>query len=373
MEEKILITDIQRYAVNDGPGFRTNVFLKGCPLRCAWCHNPETIAPYPELYWKRRLCTQCGACLDACPNEAVNPPIAPEEANAENQTYHKIIRSRCTLCMQCVAACRYDALSIAGRPMSVAEILDEVERDKPFYANSGGGMTLSGGEPTAKPQFSELLLKGARERGIHTCLDTNGFCSFQILERLAREVDIVLFDLKHLDNDRHAEKTGVGNELILSNLHHLADAGIEIWVRIPVVPDFNDTLDFHRRTAWFLSSLKHACMRVDLLPYHNWCQDKYSWLDIDWEYRDVEAIDPSFLDIHADLYRERGLKTTVGGSGFEEVNAAFKDCEDNTLWDDTPSPEKEKTIRSKRKQSADEREERPVMRRRKAGSHIRDT
>jgi pyruvate formate lyase activating enzyme len=226
-------------------------------------------------------------------------------------------------------ACRYDALSIVGRPMGVEAILDEVERDKPFYMNSGGGMTLSGGEPTANPHFSEILLKGAHDRGIHTCLDTNGFCSSQVLERLMKHVDIVLFDLKHLDSIRHIEKTGVGNELILSNLKRLAESGIEIWVRIPVIPDFNDSLTYHRRVARFLASMKQNRIRVDLLPYHNWCQDKYAWLGIDWHYKDVEALDPSFLDIHIDLYRERGLKATVGGSGFEENDVVSRSYEGN--------------------------------------------
>ena len=321
MEDSVLITDVQRFAINDGPGFRTNVFLKGCPMRCVWCHNPETIAPYPELYWKRRLFIQCGACLDVCPNDAVLPPIAPEESQAEDSPYQKIIRSRCTLCMQCVYACRYDALQVVGKPMTVDEILAEVERDMPFYKNSGGGMTLSGGEPTANALFSATLLKAAHARGIHTCLDSNGHCDYQVLDDLLPYVDIVLFDLKHLDPVLHMQKTGVSNERLLSNLARLAKTGREIWVRIPVIPDFNDSLDIHQRFSHFLANLPGPIQRVDLLPYHNWCQDKYAWLGIDWEYKDIEALDPSFLEVQADLYREKGLRTTIGGSGFEATEA----------------------------------------------------
>ena len=322
MEGCVLITDIARFSVNDGPGFRTNVFLKGCPLRCAWCHNPETISAGPQLYWKRRLCVQCGACLDACPRGAIRPPVSPELGRDPDSPCRKIDRTKCDLCMECVKACRYDALQVVGKPMSASEILDEVERDRPFYDNSGGGMTLSGGEPTAHPAFSRELLAGARERGLHTCLDTNGFCGFEVLEELCGLADIVLFDLKHLDPVRHFEKTGARNEQILDNLMRLSRVHPGIWIRIPVIPDFNDDFAFHRRAAAFIASLGGSVGRVDLLPYHNWCQDKYDWLGTDWAYRDVEALDPSFLELHAGIYRETGLGVTIGGSGFEETQTA---------------------------------------------------
>ncbi len=319
MENPVLITDIQKFAVNDGPGFRTNVFLKGCPLKCLWCHNPETIAPYPEIYWKSRLCTQCGACLEVCPNDAINPPIPPEESQSENSTYHKIIRDRCDRCMKCVEICPYDALTIVGKPMSVDEILDEVEKDRLFYENSGGGMTLSGGEPTTHEDFSDKLLKGARQRGLHSCLDTNGFCDWNVLKSLIKNVDIVLFDLKHLDPEMHKKDTGTGNEIILKNLGLLLETGIETWVRIPVIPNFNDSMDFHKLASDYLAGFAGKIARVDLLPFHNYCQDKYKWLGIDWALKDEDAIEPSFLEIPADLYREKGLLTTVGGSGFENT------------------------------------------------------
>jgi len=319
MENPVLITDIQKFAVNDGPGFRTNVFLKGCPLKCLWCHNPETIAPYPEIYWKSRLCTQCGACLEVCPNDAINPPIPPEESQSENSTYHKIIRDRCDRCVKCVEICPYDALSIIGKPMSVNEILDEVEKDRLFYENSGGGMTLSGGEPTTHEDFSDKLLKGARQRGLHSCLDTNGFCDWNVLKSLIKNVDIVLFDLKHIDPEMHKKTSGASNEIILKNLGLLLETGIETWVRIPVIPNFNDSMDFHKLASDYLAGFAGKIARVDLLPFHNYCQDKYKWLGIDWALKDEDAIEPSFLEIPADLYREKGLLTTVGGSGFENT------------------------------------------------------
>ncbi len=320
MENQVLITDIQKFAVNDGPGFRTNVFLKGCALRCRWCHNPETIAPYPEIYWKNRLCYQCGACLDVCPNDAINPPIPPEESQSENVSYHKIKRDRCDRCFKCVDACPYGALTIVGKPMTIGEIINEVEKDRPFYDNSGGGMTLSGGEPTAHGDFAKELLSLAKEKGIHTCLDTNGFCDRKVLEKLIAYVDVVLFDIKHLDPEKHKNATGVTNKIILENLNMLLKTGKDIWIRIPVIPGFNDSMEFHEQASDYLFKLEGSIARVDLIPFHNYCQDKYDWLGIDWSLKNEESIEPSFLEIPADLYRQKGFFTTVGGSGFEDIS-----------------------------------------------------
>jgi pyruvate formate lyase activating enzyme len=322
MDDNVLVTDLQRFCVNDGPGFRTNVYLKGCLLRCQWCHNPEAMATHRELYWKRRLCAQCGACLEACPRDAINPPIPVAEAQQEGSTYHKIIRERCDLCMKCVDVCIYGALEIVGKSMSVKEILDEVERDRPFYDSSGGGMTLTGGEPATHAEFAVTLLKEAKRRGLHVCLDTSGLCAWAVLKRLADTTDIVLFDVKHLDSALHKEATGAGNEVILDNLARLADSGTEVWIRIPVIPNYNDSMAFHSRAAGFLASLGPGITRVDLLPFHNWCQDKYGWLNRPWALSSCEALDPAFLEIFADVYRSAGFLSTVGGSGFESRKAA---------------------------------------------------
>jgi pyruvate formate lyase activating enzyme len=203
--------------------------------------------------------------------------------------------------------------------MSLDELLDEVEKDRPFYDNSGGGMTLSGGEPTAYPEFTIRLLKAAKQRGLHTCVDTNGFCDWNVLEKMLEHVDIFLFDLKHIDSAKHSEKTGVDNGIILNNLVRLSETGKEIWIRIPIIPGFNDSIDFHKRASDFLTNLPGKISRVDLLSYHNWCQDKYDWLGIDWSMKEIEAMEPSFLEIPAEFYRKKGLATTVGGSGFEKA------------------------------------------------------
>ncbi len=317
MNENVLVTQIQKFAVNDGPGFRTNVFLKGCPLKCRWCHNPETQSAKPELFWKQRLCIQCGECVDACPNDAVNLPIHPEEAAREDSIYQKIIRDRCDNCMLCVEACHYGALEITGQPMTIDEILTEVEQDAPFYARSGGGMTLSGGEPTSHLEFTGNLLDEALKRGLHICLDTCGFCKWEILESLSKKAHIILYDLKHLDPEKHSMMTGVDNKLILENLTKLVKSGADIWVRIVVIPGFSDTLDYHRHVVDFLSGLPGKLERIDLLPYHNWCEDKYKWLDREWLMSEYQALDPAVMIPLEELYKEKGLNVTIGGSGFE--------------------------------------------------------
>lgn len=311
-ETRVLVTNIQRYSINDGPGIRTTVFLKGCPLNCAWCHNPECVHFYPEIYWKQSLCQQCGRCFDACPREAIQPPVALSEDD-ESHHYYKIDLEKCDHCMLCVDACIYGALVKVGERRSVDEVLEEVERDLPFYTNSGGGMTVTGGEPTAFPAFTLELLRRAKERGIHTCLDTSGFCKWETLDMMRPYVDVFLYDIKCMSGKQHLLKTGVNNNPILANLTRLAESGEEVIVRVPVIPGFNDSEEHVRKVADFLERLMPSIIQVDLLPFHNWCQDKYRWMGMEWDYSDTESLDKSELDEYVDIMEDRGLNTTVGG------------------------------------------------------------
>lgn len=312
MDDQLLVTNIQRYSLNDGPGIRTTVFLKGCNLHCAWCHNPECISREAEIYWKQALCQQCGLCFDVCPKEAIQPPIAIGK-DEENEHYYKIEVARCDRCMKCVEACHYAALAGVGEQRTVEEVLDEVERDAMFYFNSGGGMTITGGEPALFPEITLSLLRGGKERGLHNCLDTSGFCSWEVLESMRNYVDIFLYDLKNLDGEAHRRETGVGNELILSNLERLAGVGSAIHIRIPVIAGFNDSLEHMDRVAGLLESLAPAVSQVDLLPFHNWCQDKYRWLGLKWGLKDSESLNNFEVEDLKDILEDRGIMTTIGG------------------------------------------------------------
>lgn len=312
MKNQALITNIQRFSVNDGPGIRTTVFLKGCPLNCEWCHNPECQDTEALIYWKKYTCVQCGRCYGACPRGAINPPVSPEVAR-ENDGYHKIIREKCDRCMKCVKACIYETLTADSSLMTVDQVIKEVESDMPFYRNSGGGLTVSGGEPAAHPEFVVELLRAAKERGIHVCLDTTGYCPWEVLEGFVEYVDVFLYDLKHLDPEKHKEKTGVDNKLILENLKKLSEADKQIRIRIPVIPGYNDSLESMEEVVAFLESLPNRVQGVDLLPFHNWCQDKYGWLGIDWSMADTESMGPIEVEPLKELFISAGFECTVGG------------------------------------------------------------
>jgi len=307
-----LITNIQRYSINDGPGIRTNVFIKGCFLSCAWCHNPECIHAEMEIYWKRTLCQQCGLCLTVCPEGAIYPPIPVEEA-VESDTYYKIDYSKCTKCLKCVDVCPYEALSKVGDPLTIDQILKEVERDFPFYLNSGGGMTVTGGEPTSQPEFVTELLQEGKKKSLNICLDTSGYCPWAVLERMVPYVDIFLYDLKHLDPEEHRRMTGVTNEIILENLKKLSLTGKDIRIRIPVIPEYNDSYEYIEKVAKFLKNLPGPIQGVDLLPYHNWCQEKYRWLGMRWDLEEMESIDPEELEPLKEILEDNDIKATIGG------------------------------------------------------------
>ena len=297
------IFDIKRYSIHDGPGIRTTIFLKGCPLGCLWCHNPESVAAGPELmHWPAR-CAKCHACVKACPIGA----IAKDAAGAVH-----IDREKCDLCGKCAEACLYDALQIVGREVSVDEVLAEAEKDRVFYEQSGGGVTLSGGDPAVQAAFAEALLDGCRERGLRTAVDTAGFTTNGTLDRLASKTDLLLFDLKLMDDARHREFTGVSNVLILNNLERLAAAGPEIWVRIPLVRGVNDGDDNIRRTIAFLKKLK-TVRRVGLLPYHAGGLDKAARIGKGTFFRKFEPPSEERLAAIEAAFREAGFEVRRGG------------------------------------------------------------
>jgi pyruvate formate lyase activating enzyme len=297
------VFDIKRYSIHDGPGIRTTVFLKGCALRCLWCHNPESIHPGPELmHWPAR-CVRCHACVKACPTGALSADASGAVA---------VDRAKCDHCGKCADACLYDAMQIVGREMSVEDVLTEVEKDRVFYEQSGGGVTLSGGDPSVQAGFAEALLDALRSRGIRSALDTAGLSANGALERLARKADLILYDLKCVDDARHREFTGVSNATILANLERLAAAGPEIWVRVPLVDGVNDDDDNIRRTIAFLAALK-TVRRVGLLPYHAGGLDKALRIGRGSDFRRFTAPpEGRIAAIEAD-FRQAGFDVRRGG------------------------------------------------------------
>lgn len=253
-----IIFDIQRFSLHDGPGIRTTVFFKGCPLRCLWCHNPESISPKIELAFYRYKCIGCNSCVLVCPTGAL------QNDDVDGKKYNEKL---CQFCWKCIDICPSRALVLQGKSYKLEEVLNEIVKDIPFYRQSRGGVTLSGGEPTFQFDFCLALLKACKENGISTALDTSGFVSWDKLRDLLPFVDIFLYDIKHMSSEEHRKITGVPNETILENLYRLDEAGKWIEIRIPIIPGYNDSEENIIAVADFITRLR-SVRRVKLLPYH---------------------------------------------------------------------------------------------------------
>lgn len=277
------VFDVQRFSLHDGPGIRTVVFLKGCPLRCAWCANPESQQPGPQIAWFENLCAGCGRCAESCPQGA----ITMDESRVRTD------RRLCVACGACAAACPRGARRLLGREVTVDEVMAEVRRDAPFYRRSGGGVTFSGGEPLAQPGFVLACLERSRRWGYHTAVETCGQVRWEDLRAAARVTDLFLYDLKQLDSAGHERLTGVGNKLILENLEKLLEIGAEVTVRVPVVPGANDDAESLAALAAFVAG-HPGVRRVELLPYHTLGLHKYDALDVLWH--DYPASDAMALE-----------------------------------------------------------------------------
>jgi pyruvate formate lyase activating enzyme len=297
-----LITNIQGYSIHDGPGIRTVVFLKGCGLECIWCSNPECIFPYPEIGFFKNLCTKCGQCASVCPNQAISAKVG--QLPVTN-------REICCGCGACSAVCVQEARVLYGKAMKVDEVFESIKADQLFYQASGGGITVSGGEPLLQPKFVSELLRKCKEAGIHTCVETSGYAPDSALRQVLPFTDYMLFDLKLLNSDLHRCYTGKPNELILNNAKIVTSSGLEVLFRMPLIPGINDDPQNIKETADFLHSLGGKTIGIQLMPYHELGKGKYESLDKLYRLAGLSTLEPEQVETVQKMFKARGISCTI--------------------------------------------------------------
>lgn len=296
-----LIFDIQRFSLHDGPGIRTLVFMKGCPLTCAWCSNPESQKTRPEVMYYEAKCIECFDCIAACPNSEILKQKWP------------LVLDACQGCGSCVTACFAEARQLVGRWVTVDAALETVLRDAIFYEESGGGVTVGGGEPTLQPDFVARFLKRCREHALHTALETCGFTSWDIFSRILRHVDLLLMDIKHMDTTRHKALTGVGNEQILENARRAAESGQDMVIRLPLIPGFNDGADHLSKIGRFIRDELTPVRRIDILPYHSTGESKSIRLGKIYGLSGKSSLSADEITAARDILESNGLTVKIGG------------------------------------------------------------
>ncbi|MDL2220992.1 glycyl-radical enzyme activating protein [Parabacteroides sp. OttesenSCG-928-N08] len=300
-----LLFDIKRYAINDGPGIRITLFLKGCPLSCLWCHNPESISPKQQKLYAKRRCIGCSSCVDSCPNGALQ---LTQEGVITDAT-------RCTLCGRCAEVCPTMAMEMSGKVYTPEALLQEIEKERLFMDQSGGGVTFCGGEPLFFPDFLTDLLRRCGERAIHRAVDTTLYASTAVVDRVMAETDLFLIDLKVMDSERHRRFCGVGNERILSNIRHVATAGKPYIIRIPMIEGVNCDNDNIEASAAFIDSLTGEHKTVHLLPYHDIGKGKHERLGTRYNPEELPMTVPSedTLQRWMEALQQGGIEAIIGG------------------------------------------------------------
>ncbi len=297
-----VIFDIKKYAIHDGPGIRTTVFFKGCPLACRWCHNPEGMTLAVQRIYRQQRCIDCGECIQICPRKAIRRTAEGLIADP----------SKCELCRTCADQCPSDAVDFVGQKVTVAEVLRQIEKDTAFYDQSKGGVTFSGGEPLMQPEFLLELLDACGNLDLHRTVDTTGYVDETLLLKVAQKTDLFLYDLKIMDADKHRRYTGVSNEQILANLAQLAQINVRLQVRMPVIPGINSDTENIDETADFIHSIGRI-EHISLLPFHNSAKGKYNRLGMHWISAPIVPPGAEMLQKIAARLKRTGLKVTIGG------------------------------------------------------------
>ena len=300
--DKAIILHTQRLSTEDGPGIRTTVFFKGCPLSCLWCHNPESMSSKPQMHWMESRCIGCGICLKTCPGGCLT----------KTGDGIKRDRTRCQSCGKCAQECPAGAQEMLGKVVGQDELLKELLKDKVYYDKSGGGVTLSGGEPLMQAEFCAGLLGKLKENGVHTAVDTCGMCSTAALDEVLPLVDLILFDLKEIHPEKHRGYTGHDNRRILENLVHVRDyiranPGRRLWIRTPLIPEATAEEETIRRIGRFIhSTLENDAERWELCAFNNLCRDKYRRLDMEWKYATTPLMSKADMTRFEMIARESG-------------------------------------------------------------------
>ena len=292
---KGIIFNIQKFSINDGPGIRTVVFFKGCPLRCKWCSNPESQLTKTQIFWNKSKCLHCMHCVGTCPAHAI----------LEIDKTININSNVCQGCLKCVGECPARVLEAEGEEKTIDEIADIVMQDLPFYEESGGGVTLSGGEFLMQHEFAIELLKTLKSKGIHTCCETTGYASPKIFESVLEYLDYMLFDVKHYDSDKHEKFTNARNELIFNNLKRAIELNKQILPRIPVIPGFNSDMSDAKGLADYL--IKAGAKECQLLPFHQFGEGKYEKLGKSYEYKNLQALHAEELEDYRQVFISNGI------------------------------------------------------------------
>jgi pyruvate formate lyase activating enzyme len=293
--DRLKVFDIERLSMNNGPGIRSTVYLKGCPLNCEWCHNPESISPNNQVMYIKNLCTECRACERACMNDAINADLTTNV-------------SKCIVCGRCVNACNYRARRMCGFDIEIPDLVDELMRDDSFFQQSSGGVTISGGEPFFQSRSLNELIKMLKQQNVHIAIDTSGYSEFDTFSLICKQVNLILFDIKHMDDEKHKKMIGVSNEKILKNLKWLAKTDIAIKVRYPMIKGKNDGPENISRTAAFL--LENGIYELDVIPYHDIAQGKFLSLGLPEQTRIIKHSESEIVE-KTRLFCEEGINVSI--------------------------------------------------------------